>query len=509
MEIGGRLPLVSQGQTAHVLRGLTLVPGQTLEAQVLGKAPDGATLVQIGRQALSLSLPNTPSSGAFLTLIVQQGADGQLGLALAANRSQQGAAFQSPATQVDVSGRPGAPQGLANYAPLAAGAGPVIAGVQAPTAAAVAGLGTPATTSPAGAMGKTNPAAIPPVGPNVAAGALAGATTQNPVPASPYGMSAGGFSPSSPKAGSAAQPAPNTPQGAAINQMLHQAVPRQASIGGVTAMLVSALGRSGLPEPVLQAARQVFDNQLVARKGKVDPTTLKNALRSSGLFQEASLASGAVASAKGDTKTGMLALHQNLAQWLGNQAPVAQANQVPPPLRHVFPRAKLPEIVPEADLGDEAFGRVLLERSEGALSRLRLQQHASLPDAQRPGESEWNIDLPLLIGAEQSVLHLQIHHDGSQDQARPEDRGWQVRFAINLADLGEVGAQISLRAQTVGVMLWADRSEVATLLSAALHELREDLAAAGLSLGALVVRDGAPSDPSAPVQAGQFLDASR
>jgi hypothetical protein len=275
-------------------------------------------------------------------------------------------------------------------------------------------------------------------------------------------------------------------------------------------MLAAVLRQGALPEPVLKAARQLLDNQLTTRDGKIDAAGLKAALRSSGIFQEASLAQGATASAGADTKSGLLAMRQGLAQWLGNQAQIAQISQLPPPLKNVLPRARLPE-VPGMALPDdvEELGRLLLERTDGALARVRLHQHASMPDAQRPGESQWSADLPLLVGQQQTIVHLQIHHDGGGDPNRPEDRGWQVRFAVNLPDLGEVGAQVSLRAQTAGIMLWADKDETAVAFEAAIDELRTSLEAVGLKLGALVVRHGVPGEAHAPTASGQFLDATR
>jgi len=300
------------------------------------------------------------------------------------------------------------------------------------------------------------------------------------------------------------------PQAAALAQMVQQALPGQGSIGALTGMLAAAVSRAGLPEPVLKAARQILDNQLTTRNGRIDAGALKSALRGSGIFQEARLAEGSPAAAGTDTKSGLLAMRQGLAQWLGNQPQIAQIAQIAPPLRHVLPRAKLPEL-PPLDLPDETedFGRLLLERTESALSRLRLHQHASLPEAQRGNESQWNMELPLAVGQHQAVLQLQIHHDGGGDANHPEDRGWQVRFAVNLPDLGEVGAQVSLRGQTTGIMLWADRDETARAFSDNIEQLRASLEAVGLKPGALVVRHGVPGETQAPASSGHFLDATR
>lgn len=494
-----------------MLRALALAPGQTVEGRVLGPGLDGATLVQVGRQAMSLSLPGANPIGTLLTLGVQQG-EGHLRLALIDSRPPASVAPQQlPATSVEISQRPAVPQGPLTYGPPTGVAG-VTAGATAPLAGATglaAGVAAPIGASTAAPAPSTH-AGGPIIAPPSATVAPSGPALQRQG-TTPYGMSGlGANATGAAPTGAPVQGGVPGPQAAALAQMVHQALPGQGSIGALTGMLAAAIGRAGLPEPVLKAARQILDNQLTAREGKIDAGALKSALRSSGIFQEAMLAQGSPSAAGADTKSGLLALRQGLGQWLGGQPQIAQVAQIPPPLRHVLPRAKLPE-VPLLDLPEEAedVGRLLLERTEGALSRLRLHQHASLPEAQRGSESQWNMDLPMAIGQHQAVLHLQIHHDGGGDANRPEDRGWQVRFAVNLPDLGEVGAQVSLRGQTTGIMLWADRDETALAFSDNIEALRASLESVGLRPGALVVRHGAPGDAHASTAAGHFVDATR
>lgn len=492
-----------------MLRALALAPGQTVEGRVLGPGLDGATLVQIGRQAMSLTLPGSAPVGTLLSLSVQQ-ADGHLRLALVTSRPPPSDVPQQlPATSVEISQRPAAPQGPLTYAPPAGvAAAPTASAGIAGAPGLAAGIAAPTPAAPGSPLQSSQPGApiIAPPGPAVAPSAPA---LQRPG-ASPYGM-AGLGSPStgSPQLSAAAPGLPPSPQAAALTQMVQQALPAQGSIGAVTSLLAAAIGHAGLPEPVLKAARQILGNQLTTENGRVDAGTLKTAMRNSGIFQEAMLAQGAPVNAGADTKSGLLAMRQGLIQWLGNQAQIAQIAQIPPPLRHVLPRARLPEMpVGELPSDPEEAGRLLLERTEGALSRLRLHQHASLPEAQRGADSQWSMDLPLAVGQHQAILHLQIHHDGGGNPDRPEDRGWQVRFATNLPDLGEVGAQVSLRGQTAGIMLWADRAETAETFSDHIEELRTALEAVGLKPGALVVRRGAPGEAHA-AGSGQFLDARR
>lgn len=511
MTIVSHLPVVSQADARSMLRALALSPGQTVEGRVLGAGQAGSTLVQVGRQAMSLTLPTTLPVGSLLTLGVQQG-EGHLRLALIDSRPPSSVApQQSPATSVEISQRPVTPQGPLTYGPPSGVTGAATGAAVAPAVATglAAGIAAPAAASTAAPAPSTQ-AGGPVIAPPGAAAAPSAPTLQRQG-AAPYGMTGLGTNQAgSPPAAPSVQAALPGPQAAALAQMLQQALPGQSSIGALTGMLAAAIGRAGLPEPVLKAARQILDNQLTVREGKIDAGALKSALRSSGIFQEATLAQGAPAAAASDTKSGLLAMRQGLGQWLGGQPQISQISQIPPPLRHVLPRAKLPE-VPQLDLPDDAedLGRLLLERTEGALSRLRLHQHASLPDAQKGAESQWNMDLPIVLGQQQAVLQLQIHHDGGGDANRPEDRGWQVRFAVNLPDLGEVGAQVSLRGQATGIMLWADQDETAKAFSENIEELRANLEAVGLKPGALVVRTGAPGEVHAPTAAGHFVDETR
>ncbi|QYO78649.1 flagellar hook-length control protein FliK [Devosia salina] len=322
----------------------------------------------------------------------------------------------------------------------------------------------------------------------------------------------------------AAQPAPATAAPAAtapppaspqvvLAQMVQQALSRQDSIVGLTTALAAIAGKVALPEPVAKAAQQVLAMRMPLDTGPLSGASIKAAVQRSGVFQEALLVSGQGQAAAGDVKSALLGLRQSLGTWLGNQAPIAQLSAVAPPIRGQVPRARSGDGAPP-ELPDDPveIGKVLIERTEAALSRLRLHQHASLPD---PGaarqDGQWSLDLPVMVAGQQHLLQMQIHRDPEKEADRPEDRGWQVRFAINLAERGEVGAQISLRARTTGVLLWAEDAETAQSLGAAADSLREAIAGVGLVPGAILVRAGAPA-PQAPQSAsgaGHYVDAQR
>jgi len=372
-----------------------------------------------------------------------------------------------------------------------AGAGTAKATIPYPAAAPV--IGTPAAVPPG-----TATSALPPIQ-QVQAGTVVGQHASASAPPA---------QPSVPPAPPSSQPTAQTLR-AALTQMVQHALPRQDSILGLTTALAAARLGTAVPEPVRKAAQQVLGHRLALDGGRLDGAAVQRAVQGSGLFQEAMLAAGRPATAGADLKSALLNLRRGLASWLGDQAPVEQVARVPPPVRGALPRARAGEAPPpELPADPVEAGRHLLERTEAALSRLRLHQNASLPETGFRAEAQWSLDLPVTVAGQQALLHLQIHQDAEEAATRGEERGWQVRFAINLAELGEVGAQISLRASTAGVLLWAERQETTELLAAGIEALREELRGVGLLPGALVVRAGAPAQAAA-MPSGHVVDAMR
>jgi len=527
MSIPSQFPQMVAAVRSGPLQALALQAGQMLDGRVVGPAPNGGTQVEIRGQMLNLLLPVAARPGQTLKFEVQ-GSGAQMRLALQAPAAAPAAprptpsAAPPPASPAPQGGSaPVAPASMASPGPPAP---PVNAASAMPAPAATAAPPSPPANAPV--VVSTYPQAAVPAPaasaspPPVAA--LAGATaTAPPVPAPVLttdgtrpvnaamatGTASGQPAPAAPQPASA-PPQPVSPQ-AALAQMVQAAVPRQGSVVALTTALTAIVGRVALPEPVLRAAQQVLGQQLNMDGPKLDGASLQTALRGSGLFQEAALARGQAPLPQADMKSALLGLRQTLGTWLGQQAPLTPVAQIPPPLRGSLPRARLVEPPPlDTEAGPEAVGRQVLERTESALARLRLHQHASLPEHASRG-TEWSVDLPVLAGGQSALLHIQIHRDAPQNEGEnPAERGWQLRFAINLAGLGEVGAQVSLRAGATGVMLWAAEPETAWALEAGLGELRDALAEAGLTPGALVVRHGEPPAP-APAPSGHFVDARR
>ncbi len=304
-------------------------------------------------------------------------------------------------------------------------------------------------------------------------------------------------------------PVPATTPQSALTSMVQSALAQQDSVGKLMSALGALAGTAALPKSVTRAAQQVLAGRLNIDSAKLDGTTLRNAVLNSGLLQEANLAQGQLPLASTDGKTALLALRQALTGWLGpHQAALSEVANIAPPLRGQVPRASGNDHAPiEPEGSPQEIGEQLLERTEASLSRLRLHQNASLPDPITGKTSEWSVDLPVLVGSQQTVLHLQVHSDPDNASHTVQERGWRMRFALSLPQLGEVGAQVSLRGGATGVMLWATERQTSDVLEAHIVALHQTLAEIGLRPGSIIVRHGEPPAATSEVS-GHFLDAS-
>jgi len=287
--------------------------------------------------------------------------------------------------------------------------------------------------------------------------------------------------------------------------MVPGALARQNSVAPLLASLAAVVARPAtLPEPVLRAALQVLGQRVQVPANGPAADVLKTAIEKSGVFLEAGLAKAA--SPTPDMKSALAALRSSLATWLGgNPAPVQAAQRAAPPLRGMPPRADAPDVEPLPDIPREA-ARALHHQADAALSRVKLMQFASLPDADpaRPAPQELRMEVPFLIGSETVLAQFQIFRDGSRKRTDGK-RGWTMRFAMNFAATGEVGAEIGLLGKHVSVGLWAAERETHDRLAAALPELGPALAALRLDPGAIRLR-AAPPEPEAP-PSGHYLDS--
>lgn len=526
MSISSQLPGIALSAKAGNLQSLGLRPLQTIMATVIGPGTDGTTQVQVGRQMLNMVLPTAMPPGTTLMLQAQgSGLDQRLVMTQqtppsptastpSASTSPTAPSATQPATATPGTSIPATT--VTTSQPVSMQPGELQSlGLRPEQIVSGRVMGPPANgATPVQVASQTVHVVLPtpvPPGATLLLQAQGQGSEQRLVilhqvppstqPAMVQTQATGTLSPEAQYTMAAK---------AAVTQMVQSSATRQDSMAGLTTALTSTVGQVALPEPVVRAAQALLATRLSLAAPAPTGTDLQRAVLNSGVFQEAMLAAG-IPPRNADVKTGLLALRQSLVNWLGNApaAPTPPLGRPAPPVRGTAPRVTptMPSPI-DIDKPVEEVGKVLLDRTEASLSRLRLHQHASLPDApthaQPHTRSEWTLELPVMVGTYQTMMQFQIHRDGHQGNAYEAERGWQMRFAIDLPVMGEVGAQVNLRGGITSVLLWAAQPETAALLDAELPELSRALIEAGLKPSAVHCRQGEPQAPL--VASGHFMD---
>jgi Flagellar hook-length control protein FliK len=185
----------------------------------------------------------------------------------------------------------------------------------------------------------------------------------------------------------------------------------------------------------------------------------------------------------------------------------------PPPFRAALPSAQ-PVVPPSLTPGMPLAAAVhhLLDDTDAAIARQTLLQVASLPDRADiagprtdPAAPRWNFEIPFATPAGTAITQFEISRDGTASEIDAAKRVWRARFSLDVEPAGPIHALISLSGDKTSVRMWAERPATATQLRAGASQLSQALSRAELQPGDIVIRDGAPLQPS-PAPAGHFLD---
>ena len=103
------------------------------------------------------------------------------------------------------------------------------------------------------------------------------------------------------------------------------------------------------------------------------------------------------------------------------------------------------------------------------------------------------------------MAQFEISQQAGGNEVEAVKRVWRARFSLDVEPAGPVHALISLTGERTSVRMWAERPATAAQLRAGAAQLTQALSKAELQPGDIVIRDGAPPQPS-PVRAGHFLD---
>lgn len=131
----------------------------------------------------------------------------------------------------------------------------------------------------------------------------------------------------------------------------------------------------------------------------------------------------------------------------------------------------------------------LIKQVDSGISRTQLHQLNSLLEPEG-GKLGWSMEIPVKIDDKLHSIHLHLEKEQTSDEdAEPI---LTVNLALDLENLGPVYARITLIAENVGVVLWAEREETFQLTQYHGEELKTNLNKSGLKSENISFHHGQP-----------------
>jgi Flagellar hook-length control protein FliK len=205
---------------------------------------------------------------------------------------------------------------------------------------------------------------------------------------------------------------------------------------------------------------------------------VKHAVTESGVFLEARLAQFAQnedASFAHDLKAGLLRFAAR-AEASGQFRDVESSKD-----------AGLPADASDSET-ETQLHRALAESARGALSRMVLNQAASLP-ADQAGRQAWHLEIPFLTSSQAQSAQVTIQRE-SGARSKNKESQWTIAVELNPPNLGTLQSKICLSNNQVSVYFRTESESTRALIQANLNVLEKQLDNAGLAAGNLATGVG-------------------
>lgn len=271
---------------------------------------------------------------------------------------------------------------------------------------------------------------------------------------------------------------PLTPMEAALAKTL----PRQAPATHFFATL-AALENINLPPVVRQRINELFMSITSITEF---PQQLSQGIANSGLFWEAALLNwrrnNSSANPQNDFKGQCLRL---LNMLINEGAKAASGAALPANSRESLP---LPGAIPQPmhqllahSFAEKSMGtilNVLREQTEQVLARIKTTQ---LTNLLQPADQPFTLMLDLPLRTNSGVDIIPIHIKEHRQEAT-ETSSWSISFAVSLADLGDVQAQLKMQDMAIDIQINAEKQNTIELLNTHQKAFDELLTNLGLTL---------------------------
>lgn len=253
-----------------------------------------------------------------------------------------------------------------------------------------------------------------------------------------------------------------------INEVLKQLLPIQSSSAALLNQLHQVLPQLKNEATVAETLKSLAQEILRSIPGKtqlIEPTQLKQAVAESGLFLESKLAELLAGKPdvllQDDFKLKLSKLIQLINQELSTQNDNKSTT----------------------DTLKES-----LQKAQGALAKLTLDQLNSLPREESPKQS-WTLELPFFHNQTADNVKIEIEHNKAGDPDNPQNN-WAVSITITPPDLATIHCKISCYDGSINTRFWSEAADTVEKINANLDYLKQQLEKNGLTSGFMEAHQG-------------------
>jgi hypothetical protein len=304
---------------------------------------------------------------------------------------------------------------------------------------------------------------------------------------------------------------------------INQALPSNKNITTASGLKNSLQNSGAFFEPKLQQALIDIKNSLGAQQQPNNLKALLAAQNNQAFDAKASLhkqpestlnkASINPESIRLDLKANLIKLIQLLKSWptqATSTTPqgVTKPNQASPsPLQTTIPttpiinqnqvatKAPITTASPAIAQALESQIKELIAKSEGALSKITLNQLSSLNTETNSTRQSWLVEIPMLNNQQSESIFLKIEREeSSSNKAKQADQQWTVFLEINPPKLGLIKSKLALSNDQINTSFWTENANTRLLINENLSLLRDKLHRANLQPESIQVQhDAGPS----------------
>jgi hypothetical protein len=271
------------------------------------------------------------------------------------------------------------------------------------------------------------------------------------------------------------------PQGqTVVLEALKQFMPKQVSLADFTASLPQVAVVAEVKPGSLSAAVNEVLGALMSKDELMSADGLKQGINNSGVFLEAKLAN--MLSPQGDLKAHLLTLADALQKGQSSQNGLSGNESMHKTIDDAD-KALLSFIAKSGETDN-----AILNKTEGAIARIVLDQLASLPKNDDQ-QTIWQIEIPFKDGNHSDSVKLKINRDENSGK-ESQQANWSVVLELSPPGMGTLRSKISLIDDKVHTYFWSDQKNTSLMVQEQIDLLANRYAEAGLAVGNLGVLEG-------------------